>query len=133
MVGVTAPNVTITLKLGDKTYTSSVVDLVRLSIGEARAIKRATGMTIADWRDTFRRIDREDPDLLIGLAYLMRTRAGEPVDWSDLDHMSSTELMAAFEATNDDTPAAAENPPEPVQDTPDASPSVGVTPEPVPV
>lgn len=103
----TPPNVTITLALGGKTYRAKVVDLVQLSIGEARVIKRETGMKIADWRDTFRAIDREDPDLLIGMAYLMRSRAGEPVNWSDLDHMSSLELMAAFEATADTEPEPA--------------------------
>lgn len=102
----TTPNVTITFTLNGKTYRSSVMDLVRLSIGEARVIKRETGMKIADWRDTFRAIDREDPDLLIGLAYLMRTRAGELAEWSDLDHMSSLELMSAFDAVQDPEPVS---------------------------
>ena len=119
----TAPNMTITLTLGGRTYTSGLVDLVQVSIGEARTIKKATGMTIADWRDTFRRVDREDPDLLIGMVYLMRTRAGETAEWSDLDHMPVKDLMAAFDVTNE---------PDPEPATPEA-PAVDVAPEPVSV
>lgn len=123
----TAPeDVTITLTLGGRTYTSGLVELVQVSIGEARVIKKATGMTIADWRDMFRRVDREDPDLLIGMAYLMRTRAGETADWSDLDHMPVKDLVAAFDVTNEPDPAAAEA-------GPDSVAAAEVTPEPVSV
>lgn len=107
----TAPVVRITLTLGGRTYTSGLVELLQLTIGEARVIKKATGMTIADWRDTFRQVAREDPDLLIGMAYLMRTRAGETADWSDLDHMSATDLANAFDLTKEPEPPAPDTPP----------------------
>lgn len=89
------------LTLGDKEYTSTLMGLYELSIGEARTIKRNTGMTITEWQlglALFSR--REDADILAGLVFLLRSRAGEQVAWSDIDTLPIKSVKEGFDVTD---------------------------------
>lgn len=88
-------------------YQSDLLALYEISLGEARKIKRHTGMTISDWRVGLMTFTREDPDVLASLVYLLRHRArkaGDPeVDWSEIDQIGSKELAEGFEWEDVDT------------------------------
>ena len=92
------------LTLGDKTYVSDLRPLKEPSIGEARAIKRATGLTIAGWNEGLENLGQLDPDVLAGLVFLLRRRAGETVDWAEIDAVPLADLAAglSFELTDGD-------------------------------
>ena len=87
--------------LGGKEYAATAVDLARVTIGECRVIKRETGMTIAQWRERFLAFD-EDPDVYATMVFLMRSRAGEQVDWAEIDSIPLAELMAGFSVVTDE-------------------------------
>ena len=97
------------LTLGDKTYESDLGPLKEPSIGEARAIKRQTGLTITDWAEGLENLGRLDPDVLAGLVFLLRKRAGEPVDWAEIDSLSLADFAAglSFDLTEGDKAAIA--------------------------
>jgi len=92
------------LVLCETVYRQSMLDLLKLSIGEARTIKRHTGMTIADWRLKFALLSQEDPDVFAALAYLFRSRAGETVttDWSDINKLPAQDIISGLQFSNDD-------------------------------
>lgn len=81
------------LALDGDEYSSPILDLYRLTISEARTIKRHTGLTLADWRLGLLTWGREDPDVLVGLVYLLKTRAGETVDWYELDQVNAQDVV----------------------------------------
>lgn len=85
------------LELGEQRYHQEMIELYRLSIGEARVIKRQTGMTIADWRMGLATIQREDPDIFAGLVFLFRGRAGETVNWDQIDATGAQDLVAGLQ------------------------------------
>lgn len=97
------------LTLREVEYRADLADLYRLSIAEARTIKRRTGMTIADWRVGLMTLVREDPDVLAGLVFLLRHRArsdADPeVDWDDIGTLTIEELAEGFEWEASDTEA----------------------------
>lgn len=88
-------------------YQSDLMGLYELSLGEARQIKRRTGMTISDWRVGLMTFTREDPDVLASLVYLLRHRARQPadpeVDWAEIDQVGIKELVEGFEWEDADT------------------------------
>lgn len=90
------------LTLGEVTYQSDLMALYRLSIAEARVIKRQTGMTLADWRFSLITYFREDPDMLAGLVYLLKHRAGEVVDWDEIGLINAQDVIdgAKFEESD---------------------------------
>lgn len=92
----------ITLTLGDKTYAATAADLAEVTIGECRVIKQQTGMTISDWLAGFGEMSRDDPDVYAILVYLLRSRAGEQVNWSELDAIPLSELVDGFDVTDTD-------------------------------
>lgn len=81
------------LVLDGHEYSSPILDLYRVTIGEARTIKRCTGLTLADWRLGLLTWGREDPDVLAGLVYLLRSRAGETVDWYELEQINAQDVV----------------------------------------
>lgn len=85
------------LTLDDKTYQADVLSLYRLSLDEARTIKRQTGMTFADWKFGLLTYFREDPDVLLGVAYVMKRRSGEVVDWAELSQLSAQDIIDGLE------------------------------------
>lgn len=123
-----------TLALKGKTYETDFLDLLKLTIGESRVIKRncvgpeGKAMTGADWRECMVRFDREDPDLLAGIVFLLRSRAGEIVEWSELEDLTVEEFATGLSMDMEDVvdlpppdapePSAAEpeSLPEPAED-----------------
>lgn len=87
------------LTLNGKEYQSPVLTLFTISIGEARAIKRHTGLTIADWHDGLKTLGRFDPDVCLSLVFLLKSRAGESVNWDELNALSAMDVVAAFDFT----------------------------------
>jgi hypothetical protein len=113
-----------TLALRGKTYETEFLDLLQLSIGESRTLKRncvgpsGKAMTGADWRDCVIAFDREDGDLLAGIVFLLRSRAGEIVEWSDLETVTVSELAEGLSIVNDEVvelPDPPDPPAEPVE------------------
>lgn len=83
-------------------YSSPILDLYRVTIGEARRIKRSTGLTLSDWRLGLLTWGREDPDVLVGLVYLLKSRAGETVDWYELDQINAQDVIDGLEIEESD-------------------------------
>lgn len=81
------------LVLGGRTYRMDPASLSELTIKEAREIKHHTGFRIAGWAQAMTSLTEVDPDVFLGVVYLMRTRAGEEFNWSELDDMPILELM----------------------------------------
>lgn len=112
------------LALRGKTYETDFLDLLKLTIGESRVIKRnCTGpngkaMTGADWRECMVAFDREDPDLLAGIVFLLRSRAGETVEWADLEDLTVQEFAEGLTVADDEVVEPSEDPPaaEPLSD-----------------
>lgn len=87
------------LTLEGTTYESPILALFKMSIGEARTIKRNTGLTILGWQEGLKAMDQIDPDICIGLIYLLRSRAGETVDWDALDELPVADVLGGFDFT----------------------------------
>ena len=87
------------LTLGDTEYQSDLFPLLKLTIGEARVIKRNTGMNIGQWRAGLSNLGEEDPDILAALVFLLRSRAGELVDWDELNALSEYDIITGFDFT----------------------------------
>ena len=85
------------LTLGGVTYQADMLSLYRLSIREAREIKRHTTLTLADWRFGLRTFFREDPDILLGVVYVLKSRAGEVVNWDELDGLNAQDIVDGIE------------------------------------
>jgi hypothetical protein len=114
------------LTLGGKAYETELDALLHLSIAEAREIKRhcrsgdgERPMTIAEWRKGLLALDQEDSDTLAALAFVLRSRAGEQVDWAEIEGLSSQEFSAGFVMTKDEPPD--EEPPDPQEDSSDTA------------
>lgn len=92
------------LTLNGTTYESRLMQLFTMSIGEARIIKRQTGLTIADWQDGVKSLERVDPDVFVSLVYLLKSRAGETVDWDELNALPVMAVIQGldFELTDED-------------------------------
>lgn len=94
------------LTLGGKTYESDFIALIKVSIGEARVLKSRfrgpdgqRGMTIADWEDGLKNLDRADPDVLAALAFLLRHRAGEGGGGDEINTLTLEDLTSALDFT----------------------------------
>lgn len=97
------------LTLGGVEYRADLPDLYEVSIGEARAIKANTRMTISDWRVGLMTFAREDPDVLAAMVFLLRNRSRKPddpeVDWREIDAITSRELAEGVAWEDADTEA----------------------------
>jgi phospholipase C len=89
------------LTLAGTEYQSDLFPLLKLTIGEARVIKRNTGMNIGQWRNGLSNLGEEDADVLAALVFLLRSRAGETVDdnWDELDALSEYDIITGFDFT----------------------------------
>lgn len=76
------------------------VTLDRLSIAEAREIKRYTGVTLTALM--MASSGHVDGDTLAAMVSLAQRRAGEEVDWSAIDELDIVELMGTISVTTDD-------------------------------
>jgi hypothetical protein len=84
-----------------RVYTAKSMRLYELDLGEAREIKRYTGLTLADWRLGLLTFDRHDPDILAGVVWLLMKRAGDTVHWDELNMIPSLELLRGFDWSDD--------------------------------
>lgn len=89
------------LTLNGTVYQCPSMRLYELSLGEAVELKRLTGLTIADWRLGLLTFDRHDPDVLIGVVWLLKTRAGEPLHLDQVNMIPTSELLAGFDWSDD--------------------------------
>jgi hypothetical protein len=90
------------LSLDEREYQAKAYSLFDLSIGEARTIKRNTGMSISEWRLGLMTLHREDPDVLAGIVFVLRHRAGEQVDWAEMENISTQTLIAGLKLEDGD-------------------------------
>jgi hypothetical protein len=96
------------LSLDGREYQAKTYSLFDLSIGEARTIKRNTGMSISEWRLGLMTLHREDPDVLAGIVFVLRHRAGEQVDWAEMENISTQTLIAGLKLEDGDLDPPAE-------------------------
>lgn len=83
------------LRIKDDVYD---VDEGKVTVAEAKALKRHAGMTVLQWRDG---LATGDPDASIFLMYLAWTRDGRKADWSSFDDI---DLVSDVELILDDAP-----------------------------
>jgi hypothetical protein len=89
------------LTVGDKVYQCKTKRLYKLSLGEAIGLQRLTGLTISDWRLGLLTWDRYNADVVLGVVWLLKTRAGEPVHMDQINMLDVEELLAGFDWTDD--------------------------------
>lgn len=104
-------------RVDDTDYDFDPESLYDLTIGEARAIKAQTGLTVTDWRLGLVTSYRQDPDVLAGIVWVVRRRAGETVDWADIDRISTTELLESVIDLDEPAEEPAETVSEPAPET----------------
>lgn len=85
------------LTLDDVEYESRLIDMFTMSIGEARTIKRQTGLTVGDYHDGLKTLDRLDPDIFLSMVFLLKSRAGETVDWDVLNELPLMAVMQGLD------------------------------------
>jgi hypothetical protein len=106
----------ITVTVDGKSYSTTAESLFNLTIGECRVIKRECGMTTGQWIDTLEMMAKKpkrgqkgpemDETVLAILMYLLRSRAGEPVTWADVEAMRILDIADGLSVTEEsDTPA----------------------------
>lgn len=83
--------------LGDREY---AVTLDRLSIAEAREVKKFTGVTLHSL--ALAGAGQVDGDVLAAVVYLAKRRAGEEVDWSEIDQVDVFDLANTIRITTDE-------------------------------
>lgn len=93
-----AVNPLLTFELDDTTYH---FDQSRLSIAEARLVKRHTGMGFALWDA---QINIIDPDAIAAMVLLAKRRASEEVEWADLDEINLAALVKTLARAEPETP-----------------------------
>lgn len=71
-----------------------------LTVKEARVIKKNTGFGLVTWAQG---LQIGDPDALVAMVWLAKTRAGEAVRWQDFDNfdLATLDLLSGSE---DDEP-----------------------------
>lgn len=76
------------------------VTLDRLSIAEAREVKRYTGVTLTTLM--LASSGHVDGDVLAAIVYLAKRRAGEDIDWAEIDQIDVVELLGSMAASADE-------------------------------
>lgn len=71
----------------------------KMSVAEARVIKKQAGMGVTQWAEALR---TGDPDALVALVFLAKTRAGEAPKWSDFDEL---DLVSGVNVLDEDDDA----------------------------
>lgn len=74
--------------------------LDRLSIAEAREVKRYTGVTLNAL--VMVSAGQVDGDVLAAVVFLAQRRAGEEVDWAQIDQVDVIDLMGSMSFVADD-------------------------------
>jgi len=91
-----------------------------ITIGESRAIFRATGLRLSTWDD----LDTDNPDHLAAMVYLVMHRADETVTFDAIDRLELLEL--SFISGNDEDAEDDEN--GPPRDAADVAAATGHSP-----
>jgi hypothetical protein len=60
-----------------------------LTVKEARVIKKNAGFGLVTWA---KGLSEGDPDALVALVWIAKTRAGEAIRWQDLDDLDLVSL-----------------------------------------
>lgn len=104
-------------KIEGRTYE---FDESRLTVAEARVIKKHAGLGLAEFGDGIR---RGDPDAIVSMLFIAKRRAGEAVRWQDFDEFNLADIdmgdEAAAEGDEEDTSDAEQAEPDP---TPPSAP-----------
>lgn len=66
---------------------------IDLSIGEARAVKRHTGLSVTQLLS----LPMSDADVAAALVWVAKRRAGEEITWDDVDQLDLITLVASIE------------------------------------
>jgi hypothetical protein len=74
-------------------------DDTSLTVKEARVIKKNTGFGLVTWAQA---LQQGDPDALVAMVWLAKTRAGEAVRWQDFDNMDLAALDLIGNVDEDD-------------------------------
>ena len=90
------------------------VTLDRLSIAEAREIKRYTGVTLGTLAMLAAGV--VDADAVAALVSLAKRRAGEDIDWAEIDQIDVVALLKTMSVSDDEADT-----PEPAADKPQAA------------
>lgn len=80
------------------------VTLDKLSIAEAREVKKFTGVTLHSL--VMASAGQVDGDVLAAVVYLAKRRAGEEIDWSEIDRIDVVELAENMSVTTGEEPQA---------------------------
>lgn len=75
-------------------------DDTTLTVKEARVIKKNTGFGLVTWAQG---LQIGDPDALVAMVWLAKTRAGEAVRWQDFDDfdLASLDLLSGDDETKE--------------------------------
>ena len=75
------------------------VTLDRLSIAEAREVKKFTGVTLTSLM--LAASGQVDGDVLAAVVFLAKRRAGEEVDWAEIDGIDVVALIGAMSVVDE--------------------------------
>lgn len=96
------------LTLHGKVYQSGFASLGRLTIGDARVIKREFGMSIDEVQARLMNMAagsasdiNSQLDMLAIIAYLVTSRSGDPVSFDELDRISIEDLPNMMDYADD--------------------------------
>lgn len=87
--------------LNDRDYR---VTLDKLSIAEAREVKKFTGVTLNSL--VLAGAGQVDGDVFAAIVYLAKRRAGEEIDWAEIDQIDVVDLAKSMTVTTDEEPQA---------------------------
>lgn len=82
-------------------------DESRLTVAEARVIKKHAGFGLAEFGDGLR---RGDPDAIVAMLFLVKRRVGEAVRWVDFDDFNLADIEALDEPSPESEPEAGPGP-----------------------
>lgn len=74
-------------------------DDTSLTVKEARVIKKNAGFGLVTWAQA---LQEGDPDALVAMVWLAKTRAGEAVRWQDFDNLDLAQLDILGNVDEDD-------------------------------
>lgn len=72
-------------------------DMDSLEAAELRVVEQHSGMTLPEWMDGLK---RGKVDSLVAIVFVAKRRAGDTVEWSDLDGLVVVDLMRMFAEAN---------------------------------
>lgn len=77
-----------------KTY---ALDMDEIEAHELRVVEQHSGMTYPEWMEG---LQRGKVDALVAIVFTAKRRAGDTVEWADLDNMKVLDLLKAMAEAN---------------------------------